>query len=528
MGKLLEFERAREIKGEPITSGLLLARRSQDIPKPPFYGGSDQDRPQKPILDDIAYVLELKKAFYSALGVPIPDKSSGPLAFEPWLERARYERTMSDPALNSEQRKQRAEQFKEEAAAQMLTNLRERNRTEQSSVRFVITGNKIRCALLPDENFENILDRGLEYRRSAGSKELLREKQEVDSFIDRIQPVLADPETEIGTRIISCSPPSEEEDTPYKKRFVDIWELKQDENGERYIELVRFSTGLENRGYRNGLLKLNPCYFDKFESSGMAFATFVLAHETVLPPQEQIGSAQDLYGAFFERDDKSMRESLFQEGAHVFMPMIRRFVEALCEPVINWRILANIYNAVINISDNFFEQRIKESAADLPAIMINKTFVINTLISTTAQRFLSSSVDEQISYYSKQKVKTKKQDCGLSVGFSITAPFENSVAAFGGSENIETSAVQGEFLVGCKDCGKSESDNHYHCPTPTCKKKYSDETNIAPDERTKKCKCGFEFGCASDGEETVTVKILEFKTPTTPVQETQANLPTAA
>lgn len=525
MGKLLEFERAREVREEPVSSDLLLVKRPQNIPndrrKDTIY-----NRPQKPILDDVAYALELKRAFYSALGVPVPDNSSGALAFEPWLERARYERTMSDPTLNSEQKKQRTEQFEEEAAAQVLTNLRERNRTEQSSVRFVITGNKIRCALLPDENFEDILNRGLEYRSRAGSEELLREQEEVSLFTDRIQPRLIDPETEVNTRIISCSPPSEEEDTPYKKRFVDIWELKQDEGGERYIELVRFSTGLENRGYRNGLLKLNPCYFDEFESSGMPFATFVLAHETVLPPQEQIGSVQDLYGAFFERDDTTMKERLFQEGTHVFMPMIRRLVDKFCEATADWRTIANIYNAIINISDNFFEQRLKESDANLPQSSPNRTSVMNILISATAQSFLSSSVDEQIAHYSKQKVKSKMQDCGLSNGFNMSQIFENSIAAYGGSENIETSAVQGEFSIGCKDCGKSESDNHYHCPTPTCKKKYSDETNIAPGERTKKCKCGFEFGCASEGEEAG--KVLEFKRPQERAKEISGDFAVAA
>lgn len=41
-------------------------------------------------------------------------------------------------------------------------------------------------------------------------------------------------------------------------------------------------------------------------------------------------------------------------------------------------------------------------------------------------------------------------------------------------------------------CG-ANLDNHYHCPG--CDKKYSDETDRSVENRTKTCKCGFEFGC---------------------------------
>jgi hypothetical protein len=64
---------------------------------------------------------------------------------------------------------------------------------------------------------------------------------------------------------------------------------------------------------------------------------------------------------------------------------------------------------------------------------------------------------------------------GYSSGIDILS---NSVAKFGT-----------EGGCGCLD----KSDNHYHCPS--CDKKYSDETNKKAEERTKKCGCGFKFGC---------------------------------
>jgi hypothetical protein len=41
-------------------------------------------------------------------------------------------------------------------------------------------------------------------------------------------------------------------------------------------------------------------------------------------------------------------------------------------------------------------------------------------------------------------------------------------------------------------CGEN-TDNHYHCPD--CDHKFSDETAKTAEQRTKKCGCGFEFGC---------------------------------
>lgn len=45
----------------------------------------------------------------------------------------------------------------------------------------------------------------------------------------------------------------------------------------------------------------------------------------------------------------------------------------------------------------------------------------------------------------------------------------------------------------CGKCGLSKGDNHYHCPE--CPTRYEDETNLASENRTKSCSCGFKFGC---------------------------------
>lgn len=63
---------------------------------------------------------------------------------------------------------------------------------------------------------------------------------------------------------------------------------------------------------------------------------------------------------------------------------------------------------------------------------------------------------------------------GLNLGLSIT----------GVSNGIEGGV--------CIDCGMV-NNGHYHCPE--CRKTYADETNVAPEDRTPVCSCGFVFGC---------------------------------
>lgn len=437
------------------------------------------------ILEDISFALRLKEEFYQVLGIPLHKQPVGALAFEPWLERARYDRIINSPALSSEQKSFFIEQFKEETRIQMVTNLRERHRVEQSTTVFIISGDKLQSALLSNEDLEDILDRGLEYRKQVGSKEIVREEQEVVTFKKKIQPVLTNSNTPIGTMLIAGSPPSADKDTPYGKRFIDIWQLKENDFRERYVERIRFTTGLSYEGYKKGFENFDPDYFNNQAESNLSFATYVLSHPVVLLPTDNFRSSEALYRANFEQDSQVIDGSLFQEGLPNWLPLIDYFTEAICRGKINWSSVAMSFNATLNISDEFFEVKRRQ---------IDKKFVylINT-VSThlfLSQNIAPLSVEEQIAHYGKQPVKTKAGPCGPSSGFSNSSEiFENSVGSFGTATfNVRSTA---ELTSACKECGKSSVDNHYHCPK--CKERYADETHKSV--RTSRCGCGFEFGC---------------------------------
>lgn len=424
--------------------------------------------PQPTIEDDVRRVLVLKAGFYEALGIPSQGERADPLSFEPWLERAKYER-LTDPDLIAK--------FRQEEDIQLTTNLRERYSTGQNTTTFILAGNKLRPEILPDEDFENILKRGLEYRRQTGSQELIREEREIDGFV-KIQDIISADETAIGTRIVSLSPPGMIKDTSYPKQFIDIWEVKQNGQGEKYAQVTRFTTGLDGEGYRKSALKLTPDYFEDEGVEDLPFDAYYLSHPITLPPQEQVGSLEELYEAFFERDFRVIQERIFQELLQACAPFRSYFINQLCQENIDWVEFAKAFNAILVRSDQFLEER-ENSKQAVPV--------------GTIAFYPQLSLREQVAFYGMQQVRTVAAGCGASVGFKI-----GGSSILGGLSPILSNSV-GQYglekiqLGMCEVCRGSNSDNHYHCPN--CPEKYADETNRPPEARTKQCSCGFKFGC---------------------------------
>lgn len=100
-----------------------------------------------------------------------------------------------------------------------------------------------------DEPFINVIERGRTYRKEHGSTETEREAAEVIGF-EKIQTVLGDADTPIGTMIVSVSPPGTAENTIYKHNFYDIFTKRQNEKGESYIEARRYSSALSLEEYK--------------------------------------------------------------------------------------------------------------------------------------------------------------------------------------------------------------------------------------------------------------------------------------
>lgn len=425
----------------------------------PDLGGSlDAARIQK----EAGRALELRTEWYEALGIPTEQQPQGPLSFEPWLERARWERVVAIPNLNPEQQEHIMGLFRQEVVFQLTTALKERYSCETSTIAYPIVNGKLRSSLLPDENFEDVLLRGQEYRKQSGSKDLSREEQEIVGF-NKIQKIACDPETSLGTRIISCSPPSQIEGTPYAKKFVDIWEVKENTQGERYAEVTRFAAGLDLDGYKRSVKNLNPAYFeDKQALATMPVDAYFLSHPIPLPVVGQYGTVDKLYEAFFERDYKAMKQVLFEQIKTVCMPFIQVFVSRLCQTNVDWVSVAESFNATLNIGDKFLTDY------ELNALKSFITKESEAVYTNNMPVRVFSSMDEQIRFWGRQQVRVVGGGCGPSAGFGIGSglglgsfglSFSNSAASFG-LTSVSESDRYGSLEFECPKCKRVNRRTH--------------------------------------------------------------------
>lgn len=420
--------------------------------------------------EEVEEVMRAKKSFYGALGIsPDSKEYNQKLSYEPWTERARFER-IKRSATNASGKEILIQAFQKESELQMITNLRERYNSEKSKTRYDIKDGKLYSELLPTEPFENILLRGLEAQRQAGSLELVREEKEVEGFVDSVQSFFGDSKTSVGAKMILFSPKGLIKDSQYKKKFVDILELRKDQDGERYVESTRFTTGLDYDGYKKSALKLDPQYFVGFDKSGLALDAWFISH----PINVNSGSVEEIYDRFIEKDYKAMKEAQFQKIPRRCMPGIKYYIDELCKDVIDWQQLAIAFNAILNIGDNVVKgiegPKLKDHFYDgefpekIVPVYYNK---------------------EQINHWGRQKVQEVAGGCpGVSKGFEIskisygfensTEALLNSVGKFAESEKLTDDLGDREF--DCPVCNhrnvrpynqKIERCQNEKCPDPT-------------------------------------------------------------
>lgn len=434
-----------------------------------------QEAQPRQFTDDAEQAWQMRAAFYNALGIPESEWPTKQPSYAPWLARARFERVMrSTICLSDREHVVALLRWKELEEQDMVTNLRERYHSEKSTIQYTIQGEKLYSKLFPNEPFEHVLQRGIEYRKKEGSQELVREEKELEGFL-KIQRLLCDNNTPLGTRIILCSPPGLVANTIYTKRFVDIWELKGDAQGVRYAEMTRFTAGLDYGGYIRSMKKLDPSYFEGRDSATPLDAWF-LAHSVRVPsPTEgEKVTIEQLYEEYFERDYAAMKEALFQELLRVCMPFIQYYIRELANDRVDWSSLALVFNAVLNTADDFLKK--KEQATSWASVE-----------SQSVYNHHYPSVEE-VHYWGSKQVQTIAGGCGPSLGFGSSSLFRirygfenpletllNSVGKFGVMED-EIDDL-GERRFPCPACNYTNKrpynetidlcDNPGYCPDRT-------------------------------------------------------------
>jgi hypothetical protein len=297
-------------------------------------------------------------------------------------------------------------------AKQLETHLRERFNVLVSTVEYDIKeGHLVRRGTT--EPFIDSVKRGRDViqRLSPNPADVDRENAEVVGF-EKIDAFLSDPETPLNSKMLSISPKGEE-GSKYQHNFYDIFTLKEVQ-GERYVELSRYSSGLTLGDYakRLGLDPNNPSKAAQFLACPIAVT------DTVITP-EQIHLALHMDHAFMTAQD-------FDEIWT--SPLVQIFVGKY-----ELRKDARSFNAVLNAADEVWENKNRREKG--------QTYKYYSAY--------NPSYDE-VRFLEEKKVRQAGGQCpGKSGADTNNSPF--SVSEFA---NLKSDKF-GERTFECPDCGKT-------------------------------------------------------------------------
>lgn len=477
MGNLLEAEPILNnfssyevtVPGEVyrLTGGSRYKDRIKDL----YRSDSFEYKKQQQAEEDVQQTLITEANCYRALGETPPKESSIQRSFEPYLERAKLERLLKDVGDDPKKREKVIQSFKEEEELQMVTNLRERYSSETSRINYALTeANTLRSPYFPDEDYEDVLLRGIIHAKKKGSKDQAREQAELRGFL-QIQGIFSNSEAALGTFVVSLSPPSKIKGSRYNKRFVDIWELKKDEKGKRYAQMTRFAAGLSEEGYKNSALKLSPSYFGDSEVlTNLPLDAYFLSHPILIDKGVEFVDKEDLYDKYFERDFKTMKEEAFQEIKKVCLPFIHFFIDELYQEKIDWKKLAIAFNAILNLGDAFVETREKPQIPTTTLPFPSMRWTNLEPLPAFRSQYLPP-IEILLEQWGTREVKSIAAGCGLSSGFKIKGglgigmslgqALSNSVASFAICSPESTCSKCNKHKTSecedCQECGDGDS-----------------------------------------------------------------------
>lgn len=373
-------------------------------------------------------------------------KRAKTLVYEPEFDRQMY-RVYS--GLSPEDQRN----LRQYTTQQVETYIGERLGVVESRIRWNIVDGKI----IPEgvnTPLEVIIANGVNWRRSFNENgelngnpvDFAREEAEYEGFL-KSQARLTDPNTSVGAIDLSVSPPGGE-GSDYKRKFFDVRVVKEDENGERYIEATRFLSDLDIEGYVGQLASIH-------EFAGMPTPEDFLRSPIGL---DSMFSDASEVGTYLSGGVKALEAQRFTEIKSLLRPYIISYINSL---------ISNPYsildhnlrlNAIVNEADSIHDaQELKDH-----------------LLLRTKRHFAdfapSSMVEQAIQILGRQQVRQAAVPCpgdsgGLEVGGDpnlVKDPF--SVAEFGKPPMSEAEKAKKDPNL-CKCLGKDNP--HFHCPGKT-------------------------------------------------------------
>lgn len=298
------------------------------------------------------------------------------------------------------------ENFKKHEEIQIETLLEERYGVTKRPAEFTTQEDgEVYSKDFPNQPFDVVLQRGIEYRRQEGSKEQEREQSELIGWV-KIREKLLDKKTPLGSKFIVISGPGIVKGTMYPDNYVDVYESATDfKEKKRIIRRKRFMSGISYEDYTDEIKSQKPDYFDNFKGPVDAWFLENPIFVDTKNPDEVLES-------IFKENKSKTSPKDFEEIFTACMPIIQFYINILCDPEFEPKDLAIAFNAIINKADHQKE----------------------ALKQKKKENIVYESVQQQINYLGHQPVQNILAGCGLSGGFNVRSKnniLANSVAQFG-------------------------------------------------------------------------------------------------
>lgn len=397
---------------------------------------------------DVSHIGFLRDVF-AAEGIRETDPTKI-LSYNPILDRFNYEKRLLQGMTNEER-----DIFARNIAFQMETNLRERYHVVSSAFDLLIKNNLLHSSIDQHEQLQDIYWRGVEYRKSIGSKEEYREIAELLGFIEVTQKELVADEAVEGTTIVVVSPPGIVPQTAYPKNFIDVLKLRYDKvTKQKKVKATRFTSSLSYDDYAQIIQDLQPDYFEGFVLSTPIDAWY-LSHPIKLNFRLQQFSANEIFTSLFRGNSTAMKHEEFL--SHIMtaemMFLIHGYVKRIMAEELDPEGIIVAYQAVVNYGDSLVRK------------MNNTVTPKYDYPKHRSDKLNMPSID----YWGRQKVMSLPAGCGFSGGFTFGSSLQNFLPQnaleqfFGNSVGL-FGTESFDYVNDPNLCRCSGQEPHFHCP----------------------------------------------------------------
>lgn len=297
---------------------------------------------------DIAEIITLEETFYRAVPSARPKEPKKGRVYRIALDVWRHNRLLQEIVnLTPEEAEKKKAQFDTNLHRALLTHLKENCHVHDHTTIFNSEEEKMVMKVLSNQPFEEVVALGVALMEQDDDVFPRREYEELKTVIAAGELLRFAP---IGTRYLLISGPGKK----YLLNYDDFGEIKETEEGERYLEVTRFKSSASYAKCRDVALQINPYYFDGYDPQVTDEASWYLGHLILLP--ESLLTSHQLYEKYIGRDPEAMDKRVFRNNVYpVCEKYIQRYENAIRRQA-SWREIREAYVLMVAAQQDAVDQ----------------------------------------------------------------------------------------------------------------------------------------------------------------------------